>query len=203
MNKTLNHISLLAFAFVAIVVTVNLFTTNHYGRANAEVIKALEQHDPVLNYHQLRSITSGQTNQYRLIDLRSEAQYMEGHLPNAVHIPLETLLDKASLRTLKKSPDVINVLYATDEATAHTARLLLIAKGLDPGIMVLGSGYQAAMKYAIEEFDTAFAHYKEEKARFDFKRFMHAGEGAKPKPTSPAGIIPATTVQTVAAQGGC
>jgi rhodanese-related sulfurtransferase len=203
MNKTLNNISLLAFAFVAIVVTVNLFTTNNYGRANAEVIRVLQQQDHILNYHQLRSIASGETEQYRLIDLRDEAQFTEGHLPNAINIPLETLLDRTSLRKMKKSPDLTNVLYAADEATAHTARLLLIAKGMDPGIMVLGGGYQAALKYAIEEFDPAFAHYKEEKARFDFNRFMNTGAAATSKPTSPAGVIPATTIQTVAAQGGC
>ncbi len=202
-DKNLNNISLLAFAFVAIVVVVNLFTTNNYGRSNNEVVKAITENNHLMNYLQLRSIAEGNTSDFVLVDLRSEEAFMDGHLPLAINIPFADLLNKQSIRTLNRLKGQTPVLYGARESDAHNARLLLLAKGLNENIMVLGGNYESALKYALEEFQPAFSSYREEKARFDYRRFMGTGQAAPQKRQQPAGIIPAVQTETLSARGGC
>ncbi len=202
-TRNLNHISLLAFAFVAIVVVVNLFTTNNYGRSNSQVVKTLTDNKPLMNYHQLRNIAEGNTSDFVLIDLRTEEEFMNGHLPSAINIPFASLLDRQSIRTLNRLKDQTPVLYGSRESDAHNARLLLLAKGLDESIMVLGGNYESALRYAVEDFQPAFSSYREEKARFDYPRLMGTPKAGPQKREQPAGIIPAVRTETLSAQGGC
>ena len=200
-NNNLNNISILAFVFVAIVVIVNLFTTNNYGRSNREVVELLSGNEDALSYHQLRNIVHGNGTGYYLVDLRDEVTFQEGHLPGAINIPFDQLLENQGLRTLGRSSGT-PVLYADAESRAQTARLLLLAKGVGEDIRVLGGNYETALKYVVEEFKPSFAGYKDEKARFDFRRYM-TGVAAPSQPQQPAGVIPAVRQETISAQGGC
>ncbi|MFN3555287.1 MAG: rhodanese-like domain-containing protein [Bacteroidales bacterium] len=201
-NSTLNTISLLAFAFVAVVVIINLFTTNNYGRSNKEVTEMLAS-QPMLNFHELHHVLAQNPDEILLIDLREEADFIAGHLPGAINIPLATLLTSSHLRQLRRAKNSLIVLYGTTEAQAQGARLLLLAKGLQPNLRVLGGNYEMAVRYATENFNPAFASYKDEKARFDYRRFMGTARPAQSSRPQPAGIIP--TLQTAAAPagGGC
>ncbi|MFW5707547.1 MAG: rhodanese-like domain-containing protein [Bacteroidota bacterium] len=201
-EKTLNHMSLLAFTFVAVVVIVNLFTTNNYGRANREVVETIVNENNLFDYHQLKNLTDGDLEGYILIDLRSPQQYEEGHLPAAISIPFEALLDRNNINKLKELEGKKPVLYGDSESQAHTARVMLLSKGLEKDVMVMGGSYSTALKYAIEDFDPAYAGYKEDKARFDFPRFMGT-VAPREKDSKPAGIIPAVQTETLGAQGGC
>lgn len=208
MNKSqnLNNISILFFSFVAIIVVINLFTNNNYGRSNLEVVKMLEDNEYMFNYHELHAAITGQTDKYLLIDLRTKAEFEAGHIPGAANIPFDELLDSRNIRTLRKSGEKTPVLYAGAEARAQTARLLLLAKGLNSDIRVMGGNYNTAVEYALETFKPAFAAYKDEKARFDYRRYMQASPTGQPEQRrgQPAGIIPAINQQqTTAVAGGC
>ncbi len=206
MNSTTNlrNISLLAFGFVTIVVLVSFFSTNNYGRANNEVVEELQKDDYIINYFLLNSIVTEQTDKYQLVDLRSEKEYQKEHLPTAINIPLDQLLEKSSLKQIKKQ-QYTPVFYAGKESVAQTARMLLIAHGLETNIMILGGNFEMAKKYGIENVDPGFAHYKEEKAQFDYNRFMYtgAGTGTSDKGSPPSSSIPSAATPTEAAQGGC
>ncbi len=202
-NQNLNNISLLAFAFVAIIVIVNLFTTNNYGRANNEVVNMLQENDYFFNYHQLKIVMEENTGDYVLVDLRSEHDFLAGHLPQAINIPFGKLLDKASLRTLEKLSDKTPVFYGANESTAQTARMLLLSKGWDVPLLVLGGNYESAVRFVLEDFDPSYANYKEEKARFDYRRYMGAGIKASQNQNRPATVIPEAKTETLGAQGGC
>ena len=194
-NKTLNHISLLFFAFVAIVVVINLFTTNNYGRANAQVAQMLEERN-MFNYHQLRALLNNETHQWQLIDVREPDRFEEGHLPGAINIPFSEIIDHArQIKRLNQTP----VLYADHEADAHAARFMLYALGYQGPIMVMGGNYATALEFAVDDFRPSFANYQEEKARFDFLRYMQQ----QTRTTVPSATIPAARQQTQAAQGGC
>ena len=140
-------------------------------------------------------------SQFILVDLRDEAAFLESHLPGAVNIPFATILDNQSIRTLRKS-NQIPVFYSDKESQAQTARILLLSKGIGNDIRVLGGSYETARKYAIDQFQPSFAGYKEEKARFDFVRFM-GGVAPPAQRQQPAGAIPAMRQETIAVQGGC
>ncbi len=204
-NKNLNNISILFFSFVAIIVVINLFTTKNYGRSNDEVVRLLYTHEYMFDYYELRNAISQQAGNFLFIDLRTEAEYDAGHIPGAINIPFDQLLESRNIKTVKRSGDQMPVLYAGSESKAQTARLLLLAKGMDAGIRVMGGNYKTAVEFAIEDFKPAFAAYKDEKARFDYRRFMRPSPTGQPakKRDQPAGIIPAVNQQTLSAQGGC
>lgn len=202
-NSNLNNISLLAFAFVAVVVVINLFTTNNYGRSNRQVVETLTENNHMMNYHQLRNIADGSLTNHVLIDLRPEAAFESGHLPSAINIPFADLLDNENLRLLKKLKNQTPVLYGAKEAEAQNARLLLLAKGFDENIKVVGGNYESARKYAVEDFKPAFSSFQEEKARFDYPRLMGSEGTTSDKRQQPAGIIPEVKTETLSAQGGC
>jgi rhodanese-related sulfurtransferase len=203
-TKNLNNISLLSFGFVAIVVMVNLFTTNNYGLANRKVVENLNKEPYMANYQILRNIVSEENTDYQLIDLRPEQSFKIGYLPGAINIPFDKILEKENLKTIQKLSPKILVLYGEHEATAQSARLLLISKGLDEKIMVLGGNYETAFNHAVKDFDPSFVNYQEEKAHFDFKRYMNTGTNGTPeRAPRPAGILPAVTLETQSAAGGC
>lgn len=205
-NQNLNNISILFFSFVAIIVIINLFTNNNYGRSNQEVAKMLDVTEYMFNYHELHAAITGQADNYLLIDLRTEAEFEAGHIPGAINIPFDKLLDSQNIRIIKRSREKTPVLYAGSESRAQTARMLLLAKGLQMNIRVMGGNYDTAVKYVLETFQPAFAAYKDEKARFDYRRFMQASPTGHPERQreQPAGIIPALNQQqTTAVAGGC
>ena len=203
-NQNLNNISILFFSFVAIIVIINLFTNNNYGRSNHEVVKMLDATEYIFNYQELHAALN--SNEFLLIDLRTEEEFNAGHIPGAINIPFDQLLDSRNIRTIRRSNKKAPVLYAGKEARAQTARMLLLAKGLKTDIRVMGGNYDTAVKYVLETFQPAFAAYKDEKARFDYRRFMQASPTGHPERQreQPAGIIPALNQQqTTAVAGGC
>lgn len=199
--STLNHISILSFAFVAMVVIINLFTTNNYGRSNSAVVSMMQE-DYLLDYHRLYAILSSGSNDYLFVDLRKEDVFEKGHLPGSVNIPMNELLERSHLRTLRRSGEKTLVLYADHEATAHSARYLLLSGGLDVPVKVMAGNYEMAVDVAVEVFQPAYAAYKDEKARFDYRRYM-GGAVKSTEPAKPAGIIPEVSQQTLGSQGGC
>ncbi len=204
-NSTLNNISILFFSFLMLLVVINFFTTNNYGKANSQVIKMFDQHHYILDFHELHSIVKGKkiTN-YLFIDLRNEADFTTGHLPEAILIPFDELLQKKHLKILTENKDKTPVLYADHEATAHIARMLLLSKGIDSELRVLAGNYEKAVEYVLSDFKPAYAGYKDEKARFDYRRFMpaNASSSGKTQQSSP-GSIPQIQKQTLSVQGGC
>ncbi len=194
----------MAFAFVAIIVAINLFTTNHYGRSGNEVVSALSAGHNLLGYDQLSDIVSNNKPGYLFIDLRPREEFATDHLAGAINIPFDELLNKKHIRTLKHYNDNVTVLYAGTESIAHSARLLLLAKGLSENILVLGGNYETAKAHGIDEFSPSWARYHEEKARFDYNRYMNTSvTQSTTQSTAPAGIIPAVNMEVKGAKGGC
>jgi len=203
-TNTLNHISILLFLFVVLLLIINLFTTNNYGRANSQVVEYFTEDDYILNFHELHSIITNSMDNYQFVDLRDNDEYNSGHLPGAVNVPIKELLSRNNLKMLRSSENKVSVLYAMNEATAHTARMLLLSKGLDARIKVLAGGYIKAVEFALEQFNPAYAAYRDEKARFDYRRFMQSsGAGVKTGNQGQPGAIPEIKTQTVSVQGGC
>jgi rhodanese-related sulfurtransferase len=198
-NNTLRNISLIAFTFVLIVVLVNHFTTNQYGRSNRQVVQQLSDSGHFMNYHQLHAVSKGLTAGFQLVDLRTAEEFAQSHLPGAINTPYPELLSRDNMKILQRLND-IPVLYGSSEAQAQTAMMLLLAAGIDKQIMIIGGNYQTALQHAIQDFHPSWTHYREEKARFDYRRYFN-GSTADPS-VKPAGIIPAMDVNSRVG-GGC
>ncbi len=200
-NKTLDNGALLFFAVLIVGLVISFFSQKNYKASNQEVISKFEQQDYYLSYDQLHSALTNKDSHYLFIDLRHEAAFAEAQIPGAVNIPFESLLERKSIKVIKKNKKLIPVLYAGEEATAQKARMLLLSKGINE-VMVLGGNFETAQQHALENFDPAYAFFRDEKARFDYMRFMQ-GSQTQAQEKRPSATIPETTTQTVSVQGGC
>lgn len=205
--KTLKNISILFFSFVLIMFFVNIFTNHHYKRANSQVVELLENKDYLFYNVDLYAVLENDDAQENIlfVDLRAKEEYDKGHLPNAIHIPFKGLLNKNSINTLKDHRKKTVVLYAGKESRAQTARMLLLSIDKNIPVKVLAGNYESARQHVLEGFDPAFASFQEEKARFDFPRYMPVQSASERNNSSSAGsgAIPEMKTVTTSVQGGC
>ena len=201
-NKTLNNGSLLFFGILLAGMAAHFIFAKNYRLSNKEVISQFEEQDYFVSYAQLhQALTDGNASGFLFIDLRREEAFAENQIPGAVNIPFENLLKKKNLRKIRKAGKLTPVLYADTEATAQKARMLLLSKGIKD-IRVLGGSFESAQRYAIEQFDPAHAFFRDEKAKFDYMRYMQGEQAANDEPRA-APAIPTATAQPAGAQGGC
>lgn len=201
-NKTLNNGAFLFFAVIMTGLLFNLFANRGYKTPNVVVLQQTLNEDYLLNYGQLHQIFQDQKqNDWLFVDLRSADQYAAGHLPGAVHIPFAEILQGKQLKKIRKGQSRQVVLYSDDESGAQSARMLLSAMGIH-NLRVLAGNYELARQHVLESFDPAWAFYKDDKARFDYRRFMQsAAPSSRPNAGSP--IIPEVRTPIAAAAGGC
>ena len=72
-----------------------------------------------------KKITSDEAK--KIVDVRTLKEYTEGHIPNAISVPLETIENKAEAK-LKNKDDLILV-YCRSGRRSREAALKLIEKG--------------------------------------------------------------------------
>jgi rhodanese-related sulfurtransferase len=122
---------------------------------------------------------------YRLIDLRTEAEFAQYHIPGAVSIPLANLMDAGLGRQEKL------VLYSDGGIHSAQAWLLLKAQGF-PAVYMLKGGLEewkdAVMFPALADNPTPG-----ERARDERRRMLSAFFGGQPRSASAAdgGALPA------------
>ncbi len=204
-NKTLNYGAWLFFAVIITALLFNFFTAKNYDASNQSVVRQFEGNDHLLDYIQLKRVAGMENSgKYLFIDLREETFYREDHIPEAINIPFKNLLNRNSLRQIKKhSQSSTLVLYASKEAKAQTACMLLLGKGLG-NIRVLSGNFEAAQKYALEDFRPEKAFYRDEKARIDYPRFMQTTPGsAEARDEEKSPDIPEVRTETTTVEGGC
>jgi rhodanese-related sulfurtransferase len=116
---------------------------------------------------------------YRLIDLRPEAEYAQYHIPGAVNVPLAGLLDAGLGRQEKL------VLYSGDGVHAAQAWMLLRAQGF-AGAYVLTGGLAAWTDQVVAPV-LAEHPTPDERARDDRRRALSAYFGGRPRTASSDG----------------
>ena len=135
---------------------------------------------------------------YILIDIRDEEVFEESHFEGARNIPFKNILNKKHRKLLKD--EKYKILIADNEADANAALILLTGMAYE-NIYVLPGGYEIASQFVSKEFNPAYGHYSEDKAKFDFSRFMDVTiEGEKREIES---VIPEIETQTIVVEGGC
>lgn len=116
---------------------------------------------------------------YRFIDLRSAQDYLNGHLPGAVNIPVNKILDKEYADVFNQD-EFINVLYANDQCGACGPWMILEQLGYNNN-MVLQGGYKFAKNYVMDKYSPMTGGFRDENAKYDFAEIMQkmsAGSGA-------------------------
>ncbi len=168
-NQQLNYSAALFFAIIVLAVAFCQVTSKRYGASNARVAEMLSD-KPYFSYADLHQVISTDTkDQFLIVDLRSTISFKKDHLPGAINIPEEDLLNRNHRRTLKDKKPVL--LYAAQEHRAVAAQALLLGMGYEDVRIIPGS-FETIRENVLEGFNPHNAFYSSDKARFDFPRYM-------------------------------
>ncbi|MEN8154910.1 MAG: rhodanese-like domain-containing protein [Acidobacteriota bacterium] len=77
---------------------------------------------------------------YRLIDIRTEKEYTEGHIKSSENITLGDILKKDIIEELTEDPKII-VIYSNGNSHANQAWLILKSAGIDVYVVEGGMNY--------------------------------------------------------------
>ncbi len=176
-NQILNTSSTLLFSVIMLAVIFSLLTTNNYRQSNRQVLEQSTEY-PSLSYVDLYQILRGEgmTDNVVLIDLRPAEDFKKSHLPNAINIPSEELLNRKHRRTLRTKKNLL--LYAGSEHIAVAAQTILLAKGMD-NVKAIPGNHHGIKEHILDGFDPSRAYFHEDKARWDHQRFMPLGTVAR------------------------
>lgn len=199
MNNQLNTAATLFFAVIMAAVAFCVITCSGYEVSNASTAKNIAG-SAHFDYAELNILLrNGEGQDYLLVDLRNTEEYEQGHVPGAINIPYSELLDRNHLRKLRNGARVL--LYSDAEHITAAAQVILVGQGVE-NIRMIPGGFNSIRQYVLEGFNPTRAFYSEDKARFDFPRFMDV-RAVGPSHAAPA--IPGIPVveDNPAVAGGC
>lgn len=201
-SKILNYSILIFVMVIFAVMLIKWIASPGYKKQNTEVLAAITSDESKLLPWQLHDMIRNNTlKDYFLVDLRTPEMFNRGTLSGAVNIPLEQILDKKSLRELRKAGKPV-ILFCGDQTRASTAQVLLRGKGLE-NLRILANGYFYVKAHILDEFKPASAFSTSENARFDFNRFFRSG-GSIDQPAARTTTVPEVPkTEAIQVQGGC
>lgn len=204
-NKLLNTGALILFSILILAVIISKFSSGHYGSSNADVLRLSTSEGFIMDYAELHAATKNAgagMHDMLFIDLRSAAEFSDGHIPGAINVPARELLEKAYKSLF--SSDKTKVLYSDQEMVTVHAAMLLLGKGYS-AIRILPGNYDIMESHILKDNpDAAFMYYRDDKARFDYPRFMHSSgrkAGGDSEPKTP--VVPQVSTGPATIQGGC
>jgi rhodanese-related sulfurtransferase len=212
--KTLNNGAFLLFVLIIGGLLFNAVFSKDYGRSNAAILEAAMEEDFFISYGELETLLFAANMDHNgqavpkgtetgsaqvFIDLRDPEAFARGHVPGALNVPAREILDRKHRKVFKR--DVPKLLYAEEEHVAATAAMLLLGKGVEEVRVVPGS-IRHLEEHLLQagRLDPAYRFFRDDKARFDYPKYMKAGvQEQQEQSTTPA--IP--EMQRIAVQGGC
>jgi phage shock protein E len=200
-QKLLNNLALILFAILIAALAFNLVAARNYKVSNRLVLEQAGFRAHVLDFADMNQWLHQEIpNPMILVDLREPEAFRAGHLEGAVNIPVDDVLKRKHRTTFEKKHP--KLLIAEDEATAHAIRLILLGKGHE-NILVMAGSYHLLEQHVLQHFDPSWAFFREEKAAWDYPRFMpNTGTARQAKEKTPS-IIPEMKTEVRTVQGGC
>ncbi len=172
-----------------------------------EMLKEAMSFEDVMTPDMLMDViySDDSTSIYRFIDLRSAHDYVNGHLPGAINIPVSKILSKEYTHIFNQD-EHINVLYYTDQCGACGPWMILKQIGYKNN-MVLQGGYTFAKAHVIDDFSPMNGEFKDEKAKYDYAKLMKrlSGSGSAKTEETNANAAPVIINNNSAPEeeGGC
>lgn len=199
-NQTLNNGTVLFFSLLMIAVLVSLIGSRHYRASNRQVAVTMQQSDYYSYGSLFAMLRSGDARQdYLLVDLRDREVFDRGHIQGALNIPLQELTGRKHRKVLRANKTIL--LYSDSEHLSIAAKAVLLGKGAE-NVRVIPGGFTTIRSHAVDRFDPVRAHYNEDKARWDYQRFMPVGQ---PSASGRAAPSPDESTDSLkeAVPGGC
>lgn len=187
--------SLLFFIIITGGVMLSLINDSSKGFAvdNATVLTNVNGNGHIMPYMEFLEIYNPEHAPITFVDLRSEEQFQQGHLHNAMHLPMSELVTKESLRKLRQA-DAELILYSDAQHRSVRALMMLKSLGLK-NVRALAGNYQLLKEKVLEKPDPVLFFHHEEKARWNYLHFMN---NAHKSPDDGASLQPQLVIE-----GGC
>ena len=178
----------------------------HYQISEEEMLARIIKAQGIAGPEVIVDLIYNPDDKYRFIDLRSAPEYLNGHLPNAINIPINHIFDK-EYEKIWKEEGKTNLLYYADHAGACGPWMILNQTGYKNIKIVLG-GYHYVNDYIINSYGPMTGSHRDEKANYDFAKIssqtsgggvsVSAAEGDKP-----AGVPVVKKKKEGKSGGGC
>lgn len=124
-----NAVVLMGIPFVVLLALLVFPTRKERWLKKAEQLVVSEQLAPRgMDADKLASEILDHYGSFNLIDVRSEAEYAQFHLPTAVNVPFEQLTEAAAQKYLQQTYRA-NVFYGSSAGQAHLAAALAVVRG--------------------------------------------------------------------------
>lgn len=141
------------------------------------------------------------------IDIRNPYDYIKGHLPNAVNIPLNNLINEEYLNKIDSylQDSMTVVLYGNDQTQANGPWMILKQIGYKNVKVMLG-GYNYLSKKPSGDTEDVPAYYVED-PRYDFAQIVKETETGQVQKTQTnkksIPVVPKRRKKKTAVSGGC
>ena len=111
---------------------------------------------------------------YRFIDIRTPHDFLNGHIPGAINIPIHQILND-DVKNVLRQDEKINIIYGNHHREACAPYLLLKQIGYKNNSIMLG-GFTFFEKYVLDAYKPNADNCLDEKAIFDYKKIMNSAK---------------------------
>jgi 3-mercaptopyruvate sulfurtransferase SseA len=165
--------------------------------------KLMKPRDNSITMKQVASIIFTSEPGYQFVDLRSPQEFIKGHIPGAVNIPVHRLLDP-EFTPIWADTATIHILYSDKHSRACAPWMLLQQMGYSSSRIMIG-GYAMVKDNILDRNNVMSVNASDEEARYDFAKIVAqtsgGASGAAPA-AAPAAVAPKAK-KSKAVSGGC
>jgi len=175
-----NYIKLFSIALALLVFTSCGETPSDakYELSPKEALAYAQTNEDVIPLNELADMyfRSADYSNVQFIDLRTPLEFDQSHLPNAVNIPLKSLVMRENCEVMLVN-DKVNVLYGKTADQAFEAGLLLKQVGIN-NFKVCPADYSFLKSNLMDKYDVKTGVYDNEIARYDYAKVVAETAGA-------------------------
>ena len=201
-NKLLNIGVLLFFGLISAGLIVSSLFSGKYHTSITTVMDVSLDDEFLIGYAELHQLLQNPGNGIHFIDLRDPGSFASGHISGAKNIPEAKIFSKEFRKVLDQEGQ--KILYSYKEHEAIYTAMVLLGKGYS-NIRVVVGGYDTIDAHVLKEGpDPSYLYYKDDKARFDYPRFMESsGAGLNREADQKIPVVPQVQTEVITIQGGC
>ena len=177
-NYTLTITLSIIISILLISMIAKRVVTSPYKISVSNQVEALQSEAFQFSLAEYHTVLQLKSHNILLIDIRNEAEYSKGHLPNAINIPLAKLMDKEYSEYINKNDRLTRVLYANSEGEAINALTILLMNGISTNAKYLKGNYAIAQQYIVQQPTPSYFFFSDEKAAYNYKQLMPAGSAS-------------------------
>ncbi len=168
-----NPLRVSATVFTALIIILMVIQKCAPGSYTVPVSESLspEVSGTPVSLKELHSMLGQTEKEFLLVDIRTEQEFNQGHLQDAVNIPTETIFQRKNRKLLRKQQ---NIIYCSTESMAHTVAFLLNQCGYD--CRPVNGNYDIIKANVVDKFVPSMGFYSDEKQQYNYPAFIKQNE---------------------------